>query len=253
MSVRILLLCACLIISACTPIQVNHRTNPRARAIEAAARSDWEAAYRFSEDDLLLGNSESREKARQFVLKNPLIYAAAGRTFQISALQESTQRYGKNAAYSVEKNRLQAYKLVATTEDYAKASNNLTAIFNDIEKKKADSNLKTEELIQLESAARVLCRNEVECKKIFALTEIFFSENSDMKIQIATPNIIETYNPTRSSNIGLKAFKIPGRGESAEVAIRVVCSADASAEYCENRKSDLYKAFPEFIKARLLE
>ena len=76
------MLCTFLIFSACAPYQGNLRT----RAVEAAARSDWEAAYRFAEDALLSEDSEKRAQARQFVLGNPLIYAAAGRTFQISDL-----------------------------------------------------------------------------------------------------------------------------------------------------------------------
>ena len=260
MSVRLLLLCTFLIFSACAPYQGNLRT----RAVEAAARSDWEAAYRFAEDALLSEDSEKRAQARQFVLGNPLIYAAAGRTFQISDLQESIQRSGEDIAYSVEENRLLAYKSVASTQDYTKANDTFIAVFREVEAKraararaaeikKAESARRIQNLIQLESAARVMCKDELECKKAFALTEIFFSDNSDMKIQISTASIIETYNPTKSFNVWLKATKTPGKGESAEIAIRVACSSDASAEYCENRKLDLYKAFPEFIKARLLK
>lgn len=271
MSVRLLLLCVCLIFSSCAPYQGNLRT----RAPEAAARGDWEAAYRFAEDALQSDDSEKRAEARQFVLGNPLIYAAAGRTFQTSALQESVQRYGENAAYSVEEDRLLAYKSVASIEDYDKANSSFISIFKDAENnrelraketekrkiesarlaeiKKIESARRIQKMIELESAARVVCKDGLECKKAFALTEIFFSENSDMKIQISTASIIETYNPTKSSNIGLKAKKMPGKGESAEISIRVVCSVDARAQYCENRKFDLYEAFPEFIKTRLLK
>lgn len=251
-------------VAACAPYQGNFRE----RGIAAAGRGDWEAAYRFSEDALLSDDSSKRLDARQFILSNPKIYQAAAQTFHATALNESIQKYGETSAYSIEENRLLAYKTVASSEDYGVAANTFDRIFDEAKKRKeirarelermeSDQKLeraqRAQRLRDIEAAARITCRSELECRKAFALTEIFAADYSDMKIQISTGNIIETYNPTKSFNIGLKVVKTPLQGESAEISLRVVCAADARLEYCEERKLAIYEAYPTFLRNRLFD
>lgn len=260
----LVLFLASLFVTACAPYQGSLKE----RGLAAAARGDWEAAYRFSEDALMSDDAGKRTEARGFVLSNAKIYDAAGRTFHEVALLESLQKYGESNAYAIEHNRLLAYKTVARSHDYKIASDTFNRIFSEIRKKKeeqardlaraesdraAERAQREKNLFELEKNARIVCRNEVECRKVFALTEIFSAEHSDMKIQLSTGNIIETYNPTKPYNVGLKAIKTPLQGDSAEVALRVICASDARDEYCEKRKLSIYKAYPVFLKNKLID
>ena len=93
------------------------------------------------------------------------------------------------------------------------------------------------------------CETEGSCRKAFALAQIFVSDNADTKIQIATDSIVETYNPLRDGSVGLKVSKIPGKGHSAKIALKVACKVEINRqdEFCQDRAINLYKAFPQFM------
>jgi hypothetical protein len=86
------------------------------------------------------------------------------------------------------------------------------------------------------------------CEKAFALAQIFVDRNADMKIQVATNTIVETYNPTDSGKVGLKIVKMPLRGDESEVRLTVICKDG----HCgPERELAIYRAFPAFMRARL--
>lgn len=97
--------------------------------------------------------------------------------------------------------------------------------------------------------ARHTCANESDCRKAFSLAQIYVSTTSDMKIQIATDTIIETYNPTKAGRMGAKVIKIPGTEQSAEIVLTVSCR-ECSED--QRRKSlRLMKEFREFIQSHV--
>ena len=70
----------------------------------------------------------------------------------------------------------------------------------------------------------IICPNASVCKKAFSLTQVFISENAQMKIQLATDTIIETYGS--QDKVVMKATKIPGEGESETIDLLVICPVD---------------------------
>ena len=110
-------------------------------------------------------------------------------------------------------------------------------------------------LIDAIKKSRYICKNKNECEKAFSLTQIFISENSDMKIQVATDTIIETYNPSDFFKTGLKAVKIPRKSNVAEIVLTASCSHEGSDEemqdFCNQKILSIYLAYPKFIKSVL--
>lgn len=106
-----------------------------------------------------------------------------------------------------------------------------------------------EELVAVARGSRVTCANEVECRKAFSLAQIFVSTKTDMKIQLATDTIIETYNPTEAGKMGAKVIKTPGAGQSAEIVITVTCRECSLP--LRRSSYDLMKEFRPFVDARL--
>lgn len=106
-----------------------------------------------------------------------------------------------------------------------------------------------EELIKLEREAVHACIDKESCEKAFALAEIFLSKVSDMKIQTATGTTVETYNPTKTGEIGLRALKTPGKGSSASIRLTVLCK-DAyvdGRDICIEKKIAVYREFRPFM------
>jgi len=99
------------------------------------------------------------------------------------------------------------------------------------------------------SGSRVTCTTDADCRKAFQLAQIYVSTKSDMKIQLATDAIIETYNPTETGKMGAKVIKTPGAGQSAEIVLTVSCR-DCNDELNKFRLQ-LMAEFRPFIEARL--
>lgn len=109
------------------------------------------------------------------------------------------------------------------------------------------------QLVEAERKAVFRCRDKSQCDKAFSLTQIYIDSVTDMKLQIATDTILETHNPNEDGKIGLKAWRIPGRGTSAEIRITIFChSGKNHADTCSRRKFDAYRGFIPFIKDKLL-
>lgn len=127
------------------------------------------------------------------------------------------------------------------------------------EKQRQQIDARAREVVRLQqesglaqTASVVECRGEKSCKKMFALTQVFISEHSSMKLQIATETVIETHNPTASGLIGLKATKTPGRGDSERISLLVLCKEPNSNTVCLSKSIDTYKQFRLFIEASSL-
>lgn len=96
------------------------------------------------------------------------------------------------------------------------------------------------------------CSDKTSCAKAFALAQIFVSNNSDQKIQVATDTIIETYNPTEGGKMGLKIIKTPSRGTSEVISLTPNCKVDEfSALLCSIKRTIAYQGFRPFIETAL--
>lgn len=102
--------------------------------------------------------------------------------------------------------------------------------------------------------SHVSCNDRIMCAKIFALAQIYTSENSDQKIQVATDTIIETYNPTERGRIGIKIIKMPRHGTAEIVSITVTCNEDEfNAVNCSSKRTQIYQGFRPYVEARLVK
>lgn len=104
------------------------------------------------------------------------------------------------------------------------------------------------------SASSVVCRDKTTCSKIFALAQIYASQNADQKIQVATDTIIETYNPTDGGKVGIAIVKMPRHGSTEIISITPNCREgefNAYASLCRAKRTRIYAGFRPFIEASL--
>lgn len=256
------------------------------KAESKIAQHNWEDAYRFLEDGFISTNPEMKERSFLLIKKFPQILIAGKNTFSSEKISKSISAHGI-IGFDIEKQRLEKYKIVADPKDYENAKSNIDLAsieidiqrkeiqriteqkrieeqrLSDLQKKAKDEALaaiahkKTQQraaLIEAAQKSRFICQNQTECKKAFSLTQIFVSENSDMKIQVATETIIETYNPNESMKTGLKAIKIPKKGDSAEIVVTASCrdeGRDSFKDICDNKLLSIYRTFPTFLQSSL--
>jgi hypothetical protein len=109
------------------------------------------------------------------------------------------------------------------------------------------------ELMQAEKDAMVFCPDKVACDKAFSLTQIYLNQTADMKIQVATDTIVETYNPTEDGKLGLKVIRIPGKGSSAAISLTANCKDEKGtyAKVCRLGKIQAYRGFRPFVERML--
>lgn len=119
--------------------------------------------------------------------------------------------------------------------------------------KQEELRAKVAELLEAEKLAVVFCPDKTACDKAFSLTQIYLNQTADMKIQVATDTIVETYNPTEDGKLGLKAIRIPGKGSSAAITLTATCKDEKGfyVESCRLGKLRAYKEFRPFVEQML--
>jgi hypothetical protein len=99
----------------------------------------------------------------------------------------------------------------------------------------------------------IVCSDRLTCGKVFALAQIYVREHSDMKIQVATDTIVETFNPTDDGKIGITIIKTPRSGSTEVVSITPNCKDKTGSfeEFCRSKRTTIYKGFRPFIESNL--
>jgi hypothetical protein len=107
-----------------------------------------------------------------------------------------------------------------------------------------------QELELAEIAANISCKTKASCEKAFELTEVFFATAADLKIQTATKTTLETFNPSKDGDIGLRALKVPQSSDGANIVLTVSCAAEGAKfkEFCITKKIDTYNNFRIFMR-----
>jgi hypothetical protein len=247
-----------------------------ARADAAIAQQDWEVAYRLLEDEFFSSQSGIRDRAIAMARQYPQVIAVGALTFSRESIYKTISAHGPEQGVDLESRRLEMFKVVATPDAYETAKSNVDTIALAVDPKRKEQQRVAEEkqrrdqqtrgeaerkkqeaklaLMDAAQKSRFLCQYKTACEKAFSLTQIFVSENSDMKIQVATDTIIETYNPTEAMKTGLKAVKIPRRGDTAEIVLTASCrdeSRESFKDICDKKLLSLYLAYPTFIQSAL--
>jgi len=104
---------------------------------------------------------------------------------------------------------------------------------------------------QAQAVSVVECKGEKSCKKAFALTQVFISQHSDMKLQIVTDTVIEAYNHIEHGQLALKATKTPRNGDVEKINLIASCKEQYTDNLCLMREIDAYKQFRPYIEASL--
>lgn len=248
------------------------------RAEAAIADRNWETAYRHLEDGFITDNVANRERALALVKQYPALLTGGAATFSVRQLIRMIDSNGLIAGPRHELSRLEMYRVVASREAVLHAEQNIAEAFAqvkqarelealrlaesraEIERAKAETAKQREaisaRMTQAARAAMVACKDSLECSKTFALTQIYITEHSKMKIQSANDTIIETFTPTEPHVIGARATKIPRAGNTAMVSLDVFCGKPKDTQdiyNCMVASTKVYEGFPSFIQRTLID
>jgi len=102
-------------------------------------------------------------------------------------------------------------------------------------------------LAEAQSRDRVQCAGP-ECERAFAKAQAYLLKQSDMKIQVATPTLIETYNATSDGQLSMRLIRIPAAGDRWEIVISAQCRDDRpkrpeAEDLCVKRLTEAYSGF----------
>jgi len=252
-----------MMLTACTGPQ-SGPTDYLGFAEDAIRDRRWEPAYRFLENVVESKDPVRARRAQELLLQHPELTTAAMGTFSPESVAKTIQAYGEERGVATERARLALFRALASDTVYQVARSNVEAAARPAElrrrkqeEERADAARQRLRLrLDLERAARDArfhCATRDQCQKAFSLSQVFISENADMKIQIATDTIVETYNATEVARVALKAVRIPGEGSSSVIVLSGSCKggegADGShVDLCSSKMLRIYRAFPEFMQ-----
>lgn len=106
--------------------------------------------------------------------------------------------------------------------------------------------LSPEQTLELSNSAPV-CRDPKVCEIMWARAQLWITRNSDLKIQVNTDNVLETYNPNPNRSmgeIGARVTKEPMLDGSYVFNLETFCGTVIG---CPN-KYNLHKSFNEDLK-----
>jgi hypothetical protein len=92
---------------------------------------------------------------------------------------------------------------------------------------------------------RVQCSGEQQCDRAFALAQAYLLKQADMRIQVATGTLVETYNATSDGQIQMRLLRVPSMGDRWEVVISAHCRDELrdSEEQCAKKLIEVYSGF----------
>jgi hypothetical protein len=239
--------------------------DPVAYAEAAISEGQWETGYLFLEDAFAGSDRFRMGRAQELLFQNPQLLEAAKKTFSPDSVAAALSIHGNAEGIALERRRLSVYHALAISADYQEAERTVNeaaavveanrarqraAVLAEIERKRA----READLAVATRAARVVCHSKDDCQKAFALTQIFISEKADMKIQLATDTIVETYNATELLRVSLKAVKIPGAGSAAQIVLSGSCKDggnEGAVATCTGKLVSIYRAYPEYMKGSM--
>lgn len=266
------------------------------RAEAAIAERHWERAYAFLEDGFTTANVANRERSLALVKSYPMILEGGAASFSVPRLVRMIDSNGLVAGPRHELKRLEMYRVVASPAAVLQAEQNIAEAFAQVKqsreleefrKAKDQARIeqeKTEELARMEKAkqddlerqavtekarqalaarmavavpaAKISCKDALQCSKTFALTQIYIVEHSKMKIQSANDTIIETFSPVEPNVIGARATKIPRAGTTALITLDIFCGkpkTESDIYACMRESVDVYEGYAPFIERMLIK
>ena len=126
----------------------------------------------------------------------------------------------------------------------------LSACAEMVQKQRAVETDRRQRLQEAAEKAKFTCTSKKQCDKAFTLAQVFVEQNSDMKIQLVSNTLIQTYSPVRSGTIGITVRRIPNKGESESLELDAWCDGMWYVDHC-NRIWGIFGDFKPFIDSRL--
>lgn len=237
-----------------------------------AAQGNWESAYR-SVHSVLQGDDEgARSRARLLMVRHPEILNAGLETFSVKSLRNNIRMFeAMRGALASERLRLAQFKQIGTPEMYETAAENFRIVEREVLEGKLlsaddETRMKEErardqkvqrivnlvrEASEAEASAVYRCSGRRACEKAFIHAQLYLNEVADMKIQVSTGAIVETYSPTDPLQIGGRVTMTPGKGEDSLISLKLFCRASppiyVADEACVMRKTKSYSMFRDRI------
>lgn len=244
-------------------------------------KGEWVNAYLALETSL--GNSPNHSAAVSLYKSNLNLREAAMETFSERYLNNQATNRGPSIAYMFEKERLEKFRMVASSSDFERAADSFGKVFPQYPSERAEAEeRKRRELLEeqnrihaatleREAASKraaaeresllsqyteskrdavFYCDKPTLCAKAFSLAQVFVAENSDMKIQVSTQTIVETYGPTKLESIGARVMRIPHKGSSEYISYTPVCKD--TSNYCLSRMTILNKKFSTWMRQMVI-
>lgn len=243
-----------------------------------AKEEKWELAYRNAHSAILAADEVSKARARALMEEHPEILAAGVETFSIERLRSSVRAYTNvHVALERERERLSQFQFVGSQEMYITARTNLKIVEQEVRdgilvssaetfeslneqemmRKESLERKKQQERLALmredasaEAAAIFTCVTTRVCEKAFVHAQLFLNDVADMKIQVSTNAIVETYTPTDGYQIGGRVTKAPGQGESETIRLSLFCKPYLGeiSTFCLNKRIRVYLNFPRYLE-----
>ena len=94
------------------------------------------------------------------------------------------------------------------------------------------------------SRDRVECAG-AQCDRAFAQAQAYLLMQADMRIQVATPTLIETYNATADGQLQMRLLRVPTTGDRWEIVLTAHCRDErmTSEERCNRKLLEAYGGF----------
>jgi hypothetical protein len=241
--------------------------NRVAYAKKFASDGDFQGAFSILRSVILSNDQsdiEARAEAINFAKANSRIIDAGIASTSADYIRDYSKSNSRRLALEQVEESVKALRFVVSEDDFRKieaAVKKEAVDFIEADRNKADLlRKKTEDdalrlkalysdLIDAQSKAQYKCRDKLECDKVFSLTQIFVSTESDMKIQLATDSVIETFNSGEFGKLSMKALKIPGVQTSGTVTLTISCKG--MDDVCILDQIAKYRKYPAFIEKML--
>lgn len=109
------------------------------------------------------------------------------------------------------------------------------------------------DLVAAKARNKVRCLGIAQCDRVFAQAQAYVLQQSDMRIQVATNTLIETYNSTEAGKISMRIVRLPTSGDAWEVQMTAACNEGESptryGDLCERLLLSIYSGFFPHMQA----
>lgn len=107
------------------------------------------------------------------------------------------------------------------------------------------------EIADARAKARAQCPGVAQCDRDFARAQAYLLQQADMRVQVATPTLIETYNAQKEGDLQLRLLRVPTSGERWEITLTAHCKAEINwLRICADKELLAYSGFTTHMGRR---